>query len=295
VNDVPSIHIDKQVRVYADGAWTDDTRAIVGSPLFFRFVVTNDGPVDLEDVRVIDPALGSLLMGNPLFVFCEIEALDAGETLSCSPVGPIAAAFTGFDPHANTAAASGCAAADHAVCVEHEDTASYIGLHWAFTAGFWKNHTERSKSGQDAWALTSYDETTDVCSVFAGASDFVPCRGLLKTLSTARVGKGDAGAARILLRAGITALLNASFHETQHGGVVGPYGEVYYPLTSAGVVALVDEALSWPGGGQTDPADGVFKSPRRKMLEVSGLLQMWNEGIHFIDWDDPASIYLPGP
>jgi hypothetical protein len=277
---------------------------IVGTPLYYRFVVDNPTPYDLQDVQVTDPTLGEYLFADPDHVFCDIGLLQGGESVTCPavPLGPIPAEFTGmgsmYEPaFENTAYVEGCAVSNPEVCTSDDDTASYTGLYWAFTPGFWKNHAYDSSSGKDAWLFTAYGSETgdyaNVCDVFVNAGDFVRCENLLNTLRRMRGGSGDDGAAQILLRAGIAALLNASFHEVQHGGITGPNGEILYPWDSATVMAKVDEALGWPSDGQEDPEDGVYKSARDKMLELATMLDSWNNGIHYINWDDPAQYPTP--
>jgi hypothetical protein len=77
--------------------------------------------------------------------------------------------------------------------------------------GFWKNHT-------DAWADTDYSPTDTVGSVFtvpAALSTFAS-KTLLEGLKL-QGGPGVSGAAEILLRAGVAALLNASNPNVQFG------------------------------------------------------------------------------
>jgi hypothetical protein len=52
-------------------------------------------------------------------------------------------------------------------------------------------------------------------------------------------------------------------------------------------MAKVDEALAWPSAGQEDPEDGVYKMAREKMLELATMLDNWNNGIDYINWDEP--------
>jgi hypothetical protein len=92
------------------------------------------------------------------------------------------------------------------------------------TPGFWKNHT-------DVWV--TYTPGTLVGSVFtvpAALSDLADDTFL--TALSYPGGTGDAGAAQILLRAGVAALLNAASPS------------VDYPLTTAQVIALVNAALA---------------------------------------------------
>ena len=78
------------------------------------------------------------------------------------------------------------------------------------------------------------------------------------------------GAKRILLRAAVAALLNASFHET-----MGHDPHLYYPYLSGEIIDLVNDALS---------------GSRSEMLELAEHLDEINNGNHFFDWswDVPA-------
>lgn len=94
------------------------------------------------------------------------------------------------------------------------------------TPGYWKNHTR-------SWAGTGLTPGQTVGSVFSGASAFpsLASSSLLDALQGGG-GSGTAGAARILLRAAVAALLNAG-----HPGVE-------YPRTAAAIVADVNAALA---------------------------------------------------
>lgn len=94
------------------------------------------------------------------------------------------------------------------------------------TPGYWKNHT-------DSWAGLGYSPGQTVGSVFSGASAFpsLASQTLLQALQGSG-GPGTLGAARILLRAAVAALLNAA-----HSGVE-------YPRTTASIIADVNAALA---------------------------------------------------
>jgi hypothetical protein len=91
------------------------------------------------------------------------------------------------------------------------------------TPGYWKNHL-------DSWQ--GYAPSASTGSVFSGASAYgLGSQTLLQSLDGAG-GPGTTGAARILLRAGTAALLNAS-----HDGVD-------YTRSGADVIADVNAALA---------------------------------------------------
>jgi hypothetical protein len=94
------------------------------------------------------------------------------------------------------------------------------------TPGYWKNHTE-------SWAGTGYSPNQTTGSVFSGASAFpsLASKTLLQSLQGGG-GSGTTGAAKILLRAAVAAVLNAA-----HSGV-------NYPRTEAQIITAVNAALT---------------------------------------------------
>jgi hypothetical protein len=94
------------------------------------------------------------------------------------------------------------------------------------TPGYWKNHT-------GSWSGTGYAPGQTVGSVFSDASGFpsLASETLLQALQGGG-GPGTTGAAQILLRAGVAALLNASS------------SGVDYTRTTADVISAVDAALA---------------------------------------------------
>jgi hypothetical protein len=94
------------------------------------------------------------------------------------------------------------------------------------TPGYWKNHTE-------SWPPTGYSPSQKTGSVFSGASAFpsLANKTLLQSLQGGG-GPGTEGAARILLRAAVAALLNAAHPGTN------------YPRTTAEILTDVNAALT---------------------------------------------------
>ena len=93
------------------------------------------------------------------------------------------------------------------------------------TPGYWQNHL-------GAWAGTGYSPSQTPASVFSNARAYgLGSKTLLQSLEGGG-GRGTTGAAKILLRAGTAALLNAS-----HGGVE-------YTRGAADVIADVNAALA---------------------------------------------------
>jgi len=94
------------------------------------------------------------------------------------------------------------------------------------TPGYWKNH-------EDAWPPTGYSPAQSLSSVFSEVSAFpnLGSKSLLEALSF-HGGNGEVGGARILLRAAVAALLNAS------------HPEVDYTISEADVIQDVNAALA---------------------------------------------------
>ncbi|HYO11791.1 MAG TPA: hypothetical protein VE685_01180 [Thermoanaerobaculia bacterium] len=93
------------------------------------------------------------------------------------------------------------------------------------TPGYWKNHTR-------SWAGTGFSPSQTAGSVFSlGGFPSLASQTLLQTLQGGG-GPGTLGAAKILLRAAVAALLNAA-----HNGVD-------YPRTTTQIVADVNAALA---------------------------------------------------
>ncbi|MGH3368714.1 MAG: DUF5979 domain-containing protein, partial [Nocardioidaceae bacterium] len=93
------------------------------------------------------------------------------------------------------------------------------------TPGYWKNHL-------DAWPPTGYSPNQTLESVFNVPNEFgLDSKTLLQALSFLG-GSTRKAAARILLRAGVAALLNSA------------HPDVDYPLTTAEVISKVNTALT---------------------------------------------------
>jgi hypothetical protein len=154
--------------------------------------------------------------------------------------------------------------------------------YWAFTPGFWKNHYN-SPSEHDAWQFTAYYPPDDypLFLVFASADlvldDSFADTNLWTALFDLQGGVGLEGAGEILFRAAIASLLNASFHELG-GHDIGPTG--VFPYTSAEVIQMVNDAV----------AESVAYQDRQPMLDLAYELDQINNGIEYINWDDPYSL-----
>jgi hypothetical protein len=220
--------------------------------------------VDLTDVVVDDPTLSET---------CVVGDLAVGESFECGPYGPYTATWDEGNAVCNVATATGVGGD---IPVSDEDQACYRAVYWAFTPGFWKNHYGNPSKPQqkDAWQFTIYQPVDLVVDVFVdgvcvydlGQYRLSDELNLLDALSL-RGGGGPAGGARILLRAGVASLLNASFHEVA-GNPIGPDGA--FPYTSAEVIEMVTCALA--------------SGDRQGMLDLAYTLDQINNGIDDIVW-----------
>ena len=209
----------------------------------------------------------------------------------------------------------GCETFTNKAWIEETDqydtaTIEVCGLYWAYTPGFWKNHTSSSPSGKDAWPYTGF--TTGQLLIEVGfdlgdlAGDYPKGSGdpfIEKTLLDAlrfKGGSGTTGALEILLRAGVASFLNATFHENldtlDHPAAVAVDHDedpltpdvlmscdpadatctdpiTYFPLTSQGVLDAVNAAIA--------SGDAV------EMLMLAAELDSYNNGIEEFDWDWP--------
>jgi hypothetical protein len=186
----------------------------VGDPVLWTYVVTNTGDVTLTGVAVTD--------SRGVAVTCPKTVLEPGETMTCTASGTAEAG-----QYANVGTASGTP--EGSSTVTDTDPSHYKGKpvgDQGCTPGYWKNHT-------DSWPPTGYSTTQTVVSVFPESYRY-PDQAfstLLQALGFAG-GPGNDGAAEILLRAGVAALLNAS------------HPDVDYPRTAADVLTAVNTALT---------------------------------------------------
>ena len=101
------------------------------------------------------------------------------------------------------------------------------------TPGFWKTHTDATRYPK-AWPPTGYSPTQRVSTVFtvpAGYASFLATSSLAGALAF-QGGNTLDGAAEILLRAAVAAVLNSA------------HPAISYPRTVAGIVADVNAALA---------------------------------------------------
>lgn len=221
----PGISLEKLVNGFEADTAPGPT-FLVGTQLLWTYIVTNTGDVTLTNVGVTDSD------GFP--VQCPKTTLAPGESMTCSacaeatfglPCPSYCLAIAG--QQANIGRATGTP--DGGSPIWAEDPAHYWGQqlgNQGCTPGYWKNHT-------DSWPPTGYTTTQKVKTVFTSVTTFYPTLGnatLYQALGFDG-GPGGEGAAEILLRAGVAALLNAS------------HPDVAYPRTEASVISDVNNAL----------------------------------------------------
>ena len=189
----------------------------VGDPVTWTYVVTNTGEAPLTGVTVVDD--------QGVVVTCPKSTLDPGESMTCTGSGIAVAG-----PYVNLATVT--ATGPEAVEATDTDPSHYFGEEEpppddeGCTPGYWKNHPA-------SWELTGYSPSQSVDSIFAQADSY-PGLGSATLIEALDFGGGPGvvGAAEILVRAGVAALLNAASPE------------VAYPMTVAQVIAQVDTALA---------------------------------------------------
>jgi hypothetical protein len=129
------------------------------------------------------------------------------------------------------------------------------------TPGFWKNHPA-------AWLETGYSPDDTLESVFDIPDIYgLDNNTLLQALSFMG-GNTEKGAAKILLRAGVAALLNAA------------HPDIDYPRTEAEVIADVNAALA--------------SGDRATMLALAAELDLDNNAGCPINGLSPSGVVLPG-
>lgn len=255
----------------------DDDFACIRASLPFTGTI----PAGTDSVAPTLSITSTLTISDTVIVTDTMPLLPGGSFECLSSSGVLTDTKTGFTPgsgpgYLNTAVATP-GVCDGDCEPSAADTAGYVGLYWAFTPGFWKNHTgDRGSSGHNAWLYTNFSPDIPLTQIFPQATDFGG-KSLLDALRF-KGGKGDAGAAKILLRAGVAALLNASFHEMQQDPLVGPGselllpdGRVLFPYSSEAIIGMIN---------------GLFVIPNRStMMMIAAELDDINDGIHYIDWE----------
>jgi hypothetical protein len=242
-----------------------------GDIISYQVVVTNTGNQTLTGVTLSDTLV--LLVGSPTESISANGDLDVGENWTWTYTYTVtqqdlednwvALGGTGDGYIDNTATAD----SDQLDPISDSERVPVAQPLWAFTPGFWKNHTSDASSGHDAWVYTDYCPYDLVGDIFSNTGPYASDT-LLDALGYPG-GSGVEGAMRNLLRHGVASLLNASFHESM-GNPIGEFG--VYPYDTSEIIDMVSSAL---GSGD-----------RTTMLDLASELDGYNnEGIHYIDWE----------
>jgi hypothetical protein len=186
---------------------------LVGSAVLWSYVVTNTGEVALANVGVTD--------NRGVALTCPKTELAAGESMTCTASGTAVAG-----QYSNLATASGTPAGG--ATATDQDPANYFGQvvgNQGCTPGYWKNHTS-------SWPPTGYSTSQKVKDVFTEAWRYPSGWATLLEALGFGGGSGVNGAAEILLRAAVAALLNAA------------HPDVAYPRIASQVLSDVNAALA---------------------------------------------------
>lgn len=196
----------------------------MGDTVTWSYVVTNIGDVPLHGIVVTDEPEGA--------VTCPSSELAPGASMVCTATGTV-----GEVPYQNLGTVYAYGPEDEEV-IDTDPSRYYVGEEppplgdEGCTPGYWKNHL-------GSWPPTGYATDDTVESVFPAAASYptIVGKSLLQALDFGG-GPGVDGAAEILLRAGVAALLNAA-----HPGVE-------YPRTVGQVLSEVNLRLAT---GERDP------------------------------------------
>jgi len=253
-----------------------DDGLMIGDMATFAITFSNLGDANLvfeADEDLYDEgSMTTIVAGTPIEVAVgETLVFKVEKEYDPEPGDPLAVV-------SNTVTVTVTLAAEYNLDNEWMDNATGVCEYdyWAFTPGFWKNHTSSSPSGNNAWQYTAYETTdllTDVGFVLGEIGGEMP-KGINKTFNELNLlealrlkgGAGIVGAGEILLRAGVASMLNASFHEVMHPDMA----LIYFPMTSAEVIDAVNAAIA-----TGDPV---------QMLELAAELDGYNNGYEYIDW-----------
>ena len=255
------------------GEWLDadtapgPTAAMQNDMVSFKFVVTNTGNVTLTNLSLTDDVFDLSVLPAPP------ASLAPGDSFT-RIIDPAPAEF---GQHVDTATVTG----DFAECSKtatDTDMAYYKGAYNALTPGYWKNHPS-------VWQSSTYNKNTGwtapywtglpLRSVFLthgtdpslwpildpGRKRNIASATLVQALSF-QGGDSLNGGAQILLRAGVAAVLNAQADANNANG-----GWFVYPLTTAEVITMVDDALRAGAGGN-----------RQAMIDAAAILDAYNNG-----------------
>jgi hypothetical protein len=217
----PAIDIEKATNGH-DADFAPGPTLYVGDPVEWTYVVTNTGPVALENVSVSDD--------QGVAVSCPATSLQPGQSMTCTGSGTAVAGqyqnvgtASGTDPGSEYCPGS---------TVSDDDPSHYFGEivdgDEGCTPGYWK-----VPQHHDSWLPTGYSTDQLVPTVFAEGAAYseVAVATLLEALSF-NGGPDVEDAAKLLSHHAVAGMLNAS-----HPGV-------NYPRTPADLIDDVNDALA---------------------------------------------------
>jgi len=210
----PCIDIQKTVDCNDDGEFLDEDYGTPGDTGHWRIVVTNCGEADLFDVYVWDDngmSWGPFDLPAGDFVQYDYDTIVNETTTNWAYV-------EGYD------VAGG-------YWYDEDDATNVVTGNEGCTPGYWKNNAINWEAV--AWEPTPYepDERLDCVFVIPSCVNSLAGDTLLKALGY-KGGKGVMGAAQILLRSAVAALLNAA------------HPDINYYMSEGGVIAAVNAALA---------------------------------------------------
>lgn len=220
-------------------------RLAIGTPITWTYEVSNISSGFLSEIAVTDDQLGAIR--------CEFERLAAGERGTCTAQGT--AEVVGLYRNIGTVRAIfRITPTGFSTRVSDSDTSHYVGVveeppptgSEGCGLGYWKNHLED-------WPPTGYSPTQTVDSVFSSAGTYPPlATATLHDALSFGGGPGAEGAAAILLRHAVAALLNAA-----HPGIA-------FSRAPSAIVSQVNGALA--------------SGNRQQMLSMKDDLESASEG-----------------
>jgi hypothetical protein len=218
----------------------------------YTIMVGNNGPssVARSDITITDKTFSQTIKFDEEGSFVKGDSntnglLDPGEMWQATFI----ASVTGLTPDTyitNTACVGGPEGGDTDLTNNCDDASVYVWW-YGYTPGYWKNHPE-------AWG-SPYATTTKIGDVFTSAPASLQSNTFMTALSY-KGGTGTEGAAQILLRAAVAAVMNENKFEDGYP----PYDTVNE------LISAVNAALA--------------SNDRTTMLNLANTLDKWNNGYH---------------
>lgn len=221
----------------------------------YNIMVGNNGPasVSRSDITITDETFSQTIQFDEEggFVKGDVNTnglLDPGEMWQATLTVPTTS-VPNFGPDTyitNTACVEGPEGGDTDPANNCDDASVYVWW-YGYTPGYWKNHPAEWPS--------PYTTTTTIGSVFTSAPDNLKSNTFMTALGY-KGGTGTEGAARILLRAAVAAVMN----EKTLGDGYPPYA------TTDELISAVNAALA--------------SNDRATMITLANTLDKWNNGYH---------------